>query len=109
RDDITDIPCEDGWRQLSDVPDAIKLKRAIHVTAVTPSSQQKALSEFDTVVQKIEECRAAEIADQSLFAAWKGNPEDKATCDACDAGTSGPDLRKRQDSRAPLAPTLPTA
>jgi hypothetical protein len=48
-DDITDIPCEDGWRQLSDVPDAIKLKRAIHATAVTPRSQQKALSEFDAV------------------------------------------------------------
>jgi PD-(D/E)XK nuclease superfamily len=109
RKDITDTPCEEGWRQLSDVPDAEKLKRAIHVTAVTPSSQQKALSEFDAVVQKIEACRGAEIADRSLFAAWKGNPEDKATCDACDARTFCPELRKRQDSRVPPAPTLPSA
>src|SRR5262249_29507546 len=30
------------------------------------------LWEFDAVVQKIEACRGAEIADRSLFAAWKG-------------------------------------
>ena len=107
-DRITDIPCEDGWRQPTDIPDAVKLKRTIHVTAVTPASQQKALAEFDTVVQKIEACRGAEIAGHSLFAAWTGNPEDKATCDACDARTFCPELRKHQASPA-LVPTLPTA
>src|SRR5262245_15818724 len=76
RDDITDIACKNEWRQLADVPDAVKLRRAIHVTEVTPASQQNALSKFDAVVQKIEACRGAEIAHQSLFAAWTGNPED---------------------------------
>jgi hypothetical protein len=109
RDRTTDIPWEAGWRQPTDIPDAVKLKRTIHVTAVTPASQQKALSEFDAVVQKIEACRGAEIAGRSLFVAWIGNPEDKATCDACDARTFCPELRKRLASRAPLAPTLPTA
>src|SRR5262249_30818953 len=72
RDRATDIRWEDGWRDEIDIPDAKKLERAIHVTKVTAASQQKALSEFDAVVQKIEACRGAEIADRSLFAAWKG-------------------------------------
>jgi hypothetical protein len=109
RNGMTDIPCEDRWRQPADIPDAVKLKRAIHVTAVTPTSQQKALTEFDAVVQKIEACRGIEIAGHSLFAAWKGNPEDKATCDACDARTFCPELRRRQSVRSPLVPTLPAA
>jgi PD-(D/E)XK nuclease superfamily len=107
REGTTDIPCERHWRQPSDIPDPIKLKRAIHVTAVTPFSQQRALSEFDAVVQKIEACRGIEIAGRSMFGAWKGNPDDKATCDACDARTFCPELRRRQ--AISIVPTLPSA
>ena len=92
REDTTDIPCERHWRQPSDIPDETKLKRAIHVTAVTPLSQERALSEFDAVVQKIEACRGIEVAGRSMFAVCKGNPDDKATCDACDAKTFCPEL-----------------
>jgi hypothetical protein len=71
REGLTDIPCANRWRHANEVPDDLKLRRAIHVTAVTPSSQQKALSEFDSVVQKIETCRGNEIAGDALFDAWR--------------------------------------
>ena len=103
----TDIPCDPSWRVPEDVPDDTKLRRAIHVTAVSAESQSRALAEFDAVVQKIEACRGLELSGQSLFAAWIGNPEDKGTCDACDAKTFCPELAKR--SRASLRPRLPDA
>ena len=109
RQGTTDIRCDASWKRPEDVPDDVKLRRAMHVTAVTPQSQSRALAEFDSVVQEIEACRGIEISGQSLFAAWTGNPEDKATCDACDARTFCPELVKRQASRAPLSPTLPNA
>jgi hypothetical protein len=92
-----------------DVPNDARLRRAIHVTVVTPASQYKALTEFDAVVQNIEACRANEIRSQSLFAAWKGNPDDKTTCDACDAKTFCPERKKHQDTRAHSFPSLPSA
>jgi hypothetical protein len=78
----------------------------IHVTPVTTNSRQRALAGFDSVVKKIEVCRANEANGTNLFAAWAGNPNDKATCDACDARTFCPALKEKNPNR-PSAPSLP--
>src|SRR5262249_29795870 len=82
---LTDVGMESDWRSPDEIPADVKFKRMIHVTAVTSHSRGVALEEFDRVVQKIELCRGREAAGFSLFQAWPGNAEDKATCDACDA------------------------
>jgi len=42
----------------------------------------------------------------NLFEAWAGNPNDEATCAACDARTFCPALKKRNPNRTQL-PVLP--
>lgn len=106
KDHLTDIPCNGQWRQASDIPDEEKLKRAIYVTAVTPKSQQTALKEFDAVVREIETCREMEIANHALFAAWKGDPEDRTTCVACDEKTFCPEAKNRYSFPAPVGPVF---
>jgi hypothetical protein len=109
RNGATDIPCERSWVQPDDVPNETRLSRALHIAVVSPTSQRKALTEFDAVVQKIEVCRGNEIRSQSLFTAWKGNPEDKSTCDACDAKTFCPELKKIPGRRIYSLPRFPSA
>ena len=106
-DSVTDIPLLPEWKKPNDVPDLIKLRRAIHVTEVTEASKAKALSEFDAIVQDIEICRGNEASGMALLKAWLGNPEDKATCDACDFKTFCPGFSKRYLGGRAIAPAIP--
>jgi hypothetical protein len=97
---VTDIVHNPEWKSAELIPEDKKIERMIHVTAVTPESRQRALSEFDNVVRKIEICRGEEANGKNLFEAWPGNSEDKATCDACDANTFCPSLKGKTSSKS---------
>ena len=108
---LTDVPLPPHakWRSAADVPDEMKLRRAIHVTAVTVASRNEALARFDEIVQKIEACRAAEAAGRPIHKAWPPKPDDKGTCDACDERTFCPGYAGKHLSGAKLRPSLPHA
>jgi hypothetical protein len=91
---VADLPIPFGarWRRAQEVPDDMKLRRAIHLTAVTPESRDRALQRFDSIVRNIEARRALEAAGRPISEAGVPNPEDKATCDACDERASCPGL-----------------
>jgi hypothetical protein len=96
----TDIDYNSEWKSPEQIPENKKIERMIHVTAVTPENRQRALSEFDNVVRKIETCRGKEANGIDLFEAWPGNTEDKGTCDACDARMFCPSLKDKMPSKS---------
>jgi hypothetical protein len=100
------IPADTNWKSPNDIPDSKKFERMIHVTAVTPESRKFALGAFDNVARNIEICRGNEASGMNLFEAWPGNPNDEATCVACDARTFCPALRTKNPSRMQV-PLLP--
>jgi hypothetical protein len=105
---VTDIPLNPEWKKASDVPDAIKLQRAIHVTGVTPTSKTTALHEFDKIVRQIEICRGDEASGISLLNSWPANPDDKSMCDACDSRTFCPGFLAKNHNNKPITPAIPS-
>src|SRR5262249_2794769 len=105
---LTDVPMPTDvkWRSPNDIPDTKKFERMIHVIAVNTESQNVALSAFDNVARDIEICRGNEASGMNLFDAWPGNPNDEATCVACDARTFCPALVKKNPNRTQV-PLLP--
>lgn len=71
-----------------------RLRRALRIVPISPASVQQALTAFDTVVQKIEECRNKEANGQSIMQAWSRNPDEEATCTVCDSRTYCPDFQQ---------------
>jgi hypothetical protein len=72
-----------------------RLRRALRVVQVSPASVQRALTAFDSVVQRIEECRNKEANGASLLEAWSRNSDEEATCTVCDLRTYCPDYQSR--------------
>jgi hypothetical protein len=109
-DNLTDVSIPKGarWRRAEDVPIDMKLRRAIHVTAVTAESREEALKRFDSIIRKIEVCRALEATGKPISSVWPPNPKDKATCDACDERTFCPGYADRHNGGSELWPTLPS-
>ncbi len=108
---LTDIPipADAIWRRAEDVPNEMKLRRAIQVTAVTRDSRNQALERFDSIVRDIEICRASEAAGRLISQAWPPNPADKATCDACDERTFCRGYANKYLRGGKLRPNLPSA
>lgn len=79
---------------------AFRLRRALRIVPVSDSSIQHALAAFDTVVQRIEECRNKEANGQSILTAWYRNPDEEATCTVCDSRTYCPDFQKHYAKKA---------
>jgi PD-(D/E)XK nuclease superfamily len=107
---LTDVPIppDANWKSPNDIPDPKKFERMIHVTVVTSESRKLALSAFDNVARNIEICRGNEASGMKLFQAWPGNPNDEATCAACDARTFCPALKKKNPKRTQV-PLLPVS
>lgn len=83
-----------------------RLRRAIRVIPVTPSSLQTATAAFDDVVREIEGNIESEARSGTILGSWSGNCTDGDTCVACDfrhfCTTPGPTNR-------PIAITPPPA
>jgi len=92
------------WRE-KDKPPALpiefRLARALRVVEITPSSIEKALSEFDQVVARIEICRGKELRSGRVLSTWDKNASDDGTCAACDARTFCPEYKEETIPQLP--------
>ena len=61
-----------------------RLRRAIRVIEISPSSVESALAAFDDVVRRSEEDVVSEALGLDILRAWAPNCTDEGTCDACD-------------------------
>ena len=67
-----------------------RLRRALRVIPISETSQGVAAKRFDGVVLEIELARARERSSPHILTEWPNNPEDEATCVACDWRTICP-------------------
>jgi len=106
--DVAPIAGSEAHRQLAAwspgksppaLPLEFRLQRALRVVPVSKSSIEKALSQFDDVVKRIETCRGREYYGIGVLDAWERNPGEEQTCVVCDSRTYCPDYQKRYASR----------
>ena len=77
------------WKANSKPPilsDSLKSLRSIRIIPIEYDNQENSLTEFDSVVAKIEKSILSEVNGRGIQCSWKPNPE-KRTCDACDFNT----------------------
>lgn len=111
--DTTDVRPESGslaerqlarWRQPGDLlPFEFRLARALRVVPVSDATVQDSLEQFDSVVTRIETCRGSELHGGKIIASWEKNPQDEATCVACDSRTYCPAYPGVTEPRLPAA------
>jgi hypothetical protein len=111
--DTTDVRPPDGsgaehelakWARLGDpLPFEFRLARALRIVPLSDETIQESLDEFDAVVTRIETCRGAELRGGKIIASWEKNPQDEATCVACDSRTYCPDYPRVTSPRLPAA------
>ena len=90
------------------LPLSFRLARALRVIPVSDVAIQKAVAEFDKVVERIETCRGREFAGFAVRDAWDRNPAEEGTCVVCDARTYCPDfIREYGRKTKELSPRLP--
>lgn len=90
--DVVPLPGSDDERRLSlwrpglDANFSLdfRLRRALRVISITPSTRDTAALRFDEVVGDIETLIDAESHQPSIEKHWKGNCQQEATCVACD-------------------------
>lgn len=85
------------------LPFAVRFARAVRVVAVNPTTVEHGAERFDEVVAHIETSKGAERRSGQARASWPPNPDEEATCAACDflvecpakehAGVKKPPLR----------------
>ncbi|MEZ5325781.1 MAG: PD-(D/E)XK nuclease family protein [Verrucomicrobiales bacterium] len=78
-----------------------RLKRAIRVIPIDDASIQKALTNFDDTVGKIEVCMADEATTGKVISSWEKNSSHDPTCEACDSKTYCPDHTGTNCPRVP--------
>ena len=96
---LTDIPKDDefkedvalieNWDEDAKVPELsseFKTTRSIRIININPDEIEKALNEFDNVVNNIESSLIKEIKGCKIQDAWKAQGDER-TCDACDFKT----------------------
>ena len=84
-----------------------RLRRAIRVIPISPSSIECALASFDDVVRRAEEDVVNEANGRNILEAWAPNCEDEATCVACDFRHFCPrpaGVSENYEIKAPTAP-----
>jgi hypothetical protein len=86
---------------LPDLPFSFRLRRATRVIQTDEESIEEALTEFDEVVARIEQCHGQEAQDGQLIPNWEKNSSDPDTCAACDANTFCPSYTEQQIPRVP--------
>ncbi len=79
-----------------------RLERAMRVIPINDSSITNALSSFDNVVKKIEECIGKEFLSGQLINSWDKDGSDQSTCTACDAKTFCPVSHERGLPKLPI-------
>ena len=84
-----------------------RLRRAIRVIPITPSSITHALASFDDVVRQAEEDVIAEATGSDILQAWGPNCDDEATCVACDFRHFCPRPAGESENYVIKAPTAP--
>jgi hypothetical protein len=97
----------DGWStKVKGTPEfslEYRFTRALRVVSVTEASIEKAVSEFDQVVGRVEVCRGKERNSGIILASWEQNASDPSTCTACDSRTFCPAY---SDEKAPTLPAV---
>jgi hypothetical protein len=92
------------WARLGDpLPFEFRLARALRVVPVSDATVQESLDQFDAVVTRIETCRGTELHGGKIIASWEKNPQDEATCVACDSRTYCPAYPRVTTPRLPAA------
>lgn len=97
------------WRPGDAIPNfslEFRLARTIRVIPIDPVSQAHAVTQFDNVVQAIEQCVANEATAQSILGHWHPCGDDK-TCAACDFRHFCPDPAPRNGPHIVEAPGAP--
>lgn len=84
-----------------------RLRRAIRVIPISPSSIECALASFDDVVRRAEEDVVNEANGRNILEAWAPNCEDEATCVACDFRHFCPRPAGVSENYGIKAPTAP--
>jgi hypothetical protein len=119
RTQTTDITPEAGsaiekllnnWREKDSspaLPLEFRLRRALRVVEVVPSTIETALKNFDDVVARIEVCRGKELQHGRVLSTWEQNSADESTCTACDARTFCPSYKKLTTPQLPGVRTTP--
>jgi len=95
-----------NWSPSDPVPDLpleFRLRRAVRIIESDEETIEEALSSFDQVVARIEECHGREAENGRLIPNWEKNPSDPETCAACDARTYCPDYT---DQAVPSLPSV---
>ena len=117
--DATDVAPEAGsqdeqivrlWRPGADAGQLsleFRLRRAIRVIEISPSSVERALAEFDDVVRRSEEDVVSEAQGLDILQAWSPSCVDKGTCDACDFRYFCPRPAGEESNYEPCAPSAP--
>ena len=82
-------------------PVDFRLRRTVRVVPVDDRSVREALSRFDDVVARIENCHGTEQRHGRVIASWERNAQDEGTCAACDSRTWCPDFTKETKPRIP--------
>jgi hypothetical protein len=98
------------WRQGNSTDQlsfAFRLRRAIRVIPITPTSKDAALSEFDTVVRHVEEDIIREADSGDILRAWSPECNDDATCAACDFRHFCPNPANSPRNYVPSTPSAP--
>ncbi|MDR2829509.1 MAG: PD-(D/E)XK nuclease family protein [Methanobrevibacter sp.] len=70
-------------KNFPNLSDSFKLDRSIRIIEINKKKVDKALKEFDNVVNNIEKSTVNESKGSSIKGSWKADG-DKRTCDACD-------------------------
>jgi hypothetical protein len=97
------------WRPGDAIPDfslELRLRRTIRVIPIDPASQAHAVTQFDNVVQAIEQCVADEAAAENILGHWDPCGDDE-TCAACDFRHFCPNPAPRSGPHVVEAPTAP--
>lgn len=97
------------WRPGDAIPTfsfGYRMKRAIRVIPVDPTTQAHATSQFDNVVLRIEQCVDAEATAGNIIAQWSAYGDDES-CAACDFRFFCPDPAPRTGTHSVEAPLAP--
>ncbi|MCP4542412.1 MAG: PD-(D/E)XK nuclease family protein [Chloroflexi bacterium] len=93
-----------AWRRGEDPPPLpldFRLRRALRIVEIDPSTVQTALHSFDEVVARIETCRGKELQVGRVLSTWEKNATDENTCTRCDSRTFCPSYTQERIPRLP--------
>lgn len=100
----SDIKLIENWDEDLKMPvlsEKFKIDRSFRIIHINETEREKALKEFDNVVENIEKSLIKEIKGCNIQYAWKANADER-TCNACDFKTfCKKEKEKQKDFKIP--------